>query len=129
MPVIVLAHYGIDNFREDDRKALERLFENYPLKIYLCGDAHKLWRRTTNNALEITMGSLVYGRMFREFLVGEILQDAYSIEACEWDSDEGEWGLYSQFDKRFRKWLLSRDGIQKNFVTVITSKRPAAINK
>lgn len=125
-PIIVLAHHGIDNFREDERKEVERLFENYPVKLYLCGDAHKPWRRTTNNVLEITMGSLVYESMSRVvFSVGEILQDAYSIEAHEWDSDEGEWGPYSQFNKRFRKWLLSRDGFQKTFATVITSERPA----
>ena len=102
-PVIVLAHHGMDNFRPDEKKAVERLFEDYPIKLYLCGDAHTPWRRSTNGIMEITMGCLVQGRNVRTvFSVGELENGKCLIKAHEWDADTSRWGEYTQLNDELR---------------------------
>lgn len=106
-PTIVLAHHGLDNFREDEKRAVEQIFQDSSVCLYLCGDAHLPWLRRSNNLLEVTMGCLVQDRNTRTvFSVGELKDGDYSIEAHEWDTSLSEWGEYSQFNKRFRKWPL-----------------------
>lgn len=106
-PTIVLAHHGLDNFREDEKRAVEQIFQDSPVCLYLCGDTHLPWPRRSNDLLEVTMGCLVQGRNTRTvFSVGELKDGDYSIEAHEWDTNLSEWGEYSQFNKRFRKWPL-----------------------
>ena len=105
-PIIVLAHHGIENFRPDERNAVERLFKDYPIKLYLCGDAHKPWQRTTNNILELTMGGLIQGNNVRTvFSVGEQKNEKYLIKAYEWDADTSRWGEYTQLNEELRDEL------------------------
>lgn len=125
-PIIVLAHHGLDNFRDDEKKAVEHLLEEYPVKLYLCGDAHKSNRRTTNGILEITMGCLTYGRGVKTvFSYGELKKGDWSIEAHEWDANESEWGEYSQFNKKLKRWSLSMESAGFPLAKVITKERPA----
>lgn len=105
-PIIVLAHHGIENFRPDERNAVERLFKDYPIKLYLCGDAHKPWRRTINGILELTMGGLIQGNNVRTvFSVGELKNEKYLIKAHEWDVDTSRWGEYTQLNEELRDEL------------------------
>lgn len=98
-PVIVLAHHGMDNFRTDERKAVENLFRDYPIKLYLCGDAHTPWRRSTNKFVEITMGGLLQDNNVRTvFSVGEMEKEKIQIKAHEWDADTNRWGEYTQLN-------------------------------
>lgn len=124
-PIIILAHHGIDNFREDEKKAVERLFEQYPVLLYLCGDSHKSWRRQVNNLLEITMGGLIQGNGVRTvFSIGKLKDGEYSIEAHEWDADEGEWEEYLSFNKSLRKWKLSQPSTPFPLVEIVTQEHP-----
>lgn len=104
-PIIVLAHHGMDNFKPDEKMAVEQIFKDYPVKLYLCGDAHNLWQRQNNNVFELTMGCLVQGKNIRTvFSIGELRGEDYSIEAHEWDTTTASWGEYSHFNKQFKKW-------------------------
>lgn len=124
-PIIALAHHGLDNYREDEKKAVEKLFEEYPVKLYLCGDAHMPWKRRTNEVLEITMGCLLQDKNVRTvFSVGEWKGGAYSIEAHEWDADENEWGEYTQFNKKLRQWFLRNTPEKAQQAEVITREYP-----
>lgn len=106
-PTIVLAHHGLDNFREDEKRVVEQIFQDSSVCLYLCGDAHFPWPRRNNDLLEVTMGCLVQQQNTRTvFSVGELKDGDCSIEAHEWDTSLSEWGEYSQFNKRFRKWPL-----------------------
>ena len=126
-PILILAHHGIDNFRDDEKKVIEKFLEEYPVKLYLCGDAHVPWKRQVNDCLEITMGCLTQGKEIRTvFSVGELNGESYSIEAHEWDADEHEWGEYSQFNKRLRKWQLRIPSSKFPLAHVITKEHPVS---
>lgn len=104
-PIIVLAHHGIDNLKPSEKMAVEQIFQDYPVKLYLCGDAHNLGQRQSNNVFELTMGCLVQGKDIRTvFSTGELRGEDYSIEAHEWDTTTASWGEYSHFNKQFKKW-------------------------
>lgn len=125
-PIIILAHHGIQNFSDAEQKVLERLFEGYPVKLYLCGDAHNPWRKKTNDVQEITMGCIKYEKDVRTvFSVGEIKDGNYSIEAHEWDKGETEWGPYTQFNKALSKWTICVSTPNLKPAKVITISRPA----
>lgn len=125
-PIIVLAHHGLDNLREDEKKALERIFEDYPIKLYLCGDAHQSWRRQVNNVLEITAGCLVQAPTVNTtFSVGELSESLFSIQAHLWDAAEGDWGEYTQFNNRLAQWLHNKV-TPKPLAKIITRDRPVA---
>lgn len=99
-PIIILAHHGLASFRIDERKAIERIFSDYPIRFYLCGDAHNFWQRDVNNMLEITMGCLTYDKTVRTtFSIGELLHNEYSIEAHEWNPELLKWGECAQFNE------------------------------
>lgn len=126
-PIIVLGHHGLDNFREDERKAVETLFSEYPVRLYLCGDAHMPWKRRTNGFMEITMGCLVQERHTKTvFSAGELKADDFSIEAHSWDADEGEWGAYTQFNKKLSKWPLSMHPPMHQQAETVTKERPVS---
>ncbi len=105
-PIIVLAHHGIENFRLDEKLAVERLLKEYPVKLYLCGDSHKPWRRAINGILELTMGCLVQGSNIRTvFSTGEFKNGKILIKAHEWDADTSRWGEYTQLNEELREEL------------------------
>ena len=106
--VIILAHHGMDNFRPDEKKEVEQLFGDYPIKLYLCGDAHTPWRRSTNGIMEITMGGLIQGNNVRTvFSVGCIEKGKCLIKAHEWDADTSRWGEYTQLNDELRDALAN----------------------
>jgi len=124
-PIIILAHHGIQIFNDAEQKVIERLFEDYPVKLYLCGDAHTPWRKKTNDVQEITMGCIKYEKGMRTvFSVGEINGQDYSIEAHEWDTGETEWGLYTQFNKALSKWTICVPTPSVKPAKVVTISRP-----
>jgi len=126
-PIIVLAHHGIDNFRVDEKRAIEQIFREYPVMLYLCGDAHDPCKGTTNDVLEVTMGCLTYSSGVRTvFSLGELKDKKCSIEAHKWDVDENEWGEYTQFNKKLRTWRLRPDIDKKSSVKVITKNHPVS---
>ena len=126
-PILILAHHGIDNFRDDEKKVIEKFLEEYPVKLYLCGDAHESWKRQVNNCMEITMGCLTQGNDIQTvFSVGELNGERYSIEAHEWDARVDEWGEYSQFNKKLRQWQLRIPSSKFPLAGVITKEHPVS---
>lgn len=126
-PILILAHHGIDNFRDDEKKVIEKFLEGYPVKLYLCGDAHESWKRQVNNCMEITMGCLTQGNDIQTvFSVGELNGERYSIEAHEWDARVDEWGEYSQFNKKLRQWQLRIPSSKFPLAGVITKEHPVS---
>lgn len=108
-PIIIIAHHGLDNFRVDEKRTIEQIFKDYPIRLYLCGDAHNLWQRDVNNILEITMGCLTYNKTVRTtFSTGELVHNEYSVEAHEWNADLCKWGECTQFNEQLRSWPLSK---------------------
>ena len=125
-PIIVLAHHGLDIFRDDEKKAIKRIFEDYPIKLYLCGDAHQSWRRQVNNVLEITAGCLVQEPTVNTtFSIGELSDGLFSIQAHLWDAAESAWGEYTQFNNRLAQWLHN-EVTPKPLAKIVTRERPVA---
>lgn len=101
LPKIVLAHHAVEYFNDDERKAVEAIFRDNPVELYLCGDSHKIWWRHINGYLEITMGSLQSGKNAQNvFLYGDTDSKTYS--AREFRGMFGEkyaWAPFEQFNK------------------------------
>lgn len=110
LPIIVLAHHAPEYFREDERKVVEQLFRTYPVKLYLCGDAHKVWWRISDNHLEITMGCLKDGdSVTASFLYADtnnLMFTAYRWEVT-FGADSG-WGPYTQFNNSLQEKIPSK---------------------
>ncbi len=104
IPVIVLAHHGMLLLSQHELKAVEELFNEYPVRLYLCGDSHKIWHRKLNNTIEITMGCLTQQRETRAvFSIGELRADGHvSIKAYHWD---GMWTEYAAFNESISQLL------------------------
>jgi len=113
-PIIVLAHHAPEYFSQDERKAVEALLGGYNVKLYLCGDEHKVWwRPIRNQAFEITMGCMKQENGVQAaFSIGELRSDGHlSIQAHHWDPRMGVdpridgWGPYTQFNQSIAKAL------------------------
>ena len=99
-PIIVLAHHSPEAFSKHEREAVEKLLSEYGVKLYLCGDAHKVWHRRINRTLEITMGCIkMENGAQAAFSVGKLYPDGrLSVYAYHWDFRMGGWGPYTQFN-------------------------------
>lgn len=106
LPIIVLAHHSIEFLEKHEREAVEQIFKGYPIKLYLCGDAHEVWWRTIDKYLEITMGCLKSAKDVQAaFLYGDTNTNTYT--AYHWDNKFGKatgWGPYVQFNENLRKY-------------------------
>lgn len=103
-PIIVLAHHAMEYLRDDEKKIVEQLFSEYPVCLYLCGDAHELWGRRINNHLEITMGCMVENHWSKAaFSVGEMSGGTTIVEAYRWEEDgsDPDWTPHIRFNKKF----------------------------
>ena len=125
-PIIILAHHSIDSFDKNEIKVIEQIFTDYPVKLYLCGDAHNVWRRTTNGIMEITMGCLKNDKDVQTvFSVGEMRENGeFSVEAHLWDSKFSNWAPYVHFNQDLRKWDLITPKKKHMHATIITNSIP-----
>ena len=130
-PIIVLAHHSLDNFDKGEIKALEQIFMDYPIKLYLCGDAHEAWRRITNGIMEITMGCLKNDNDVQTvFSLGELREDGeFSIEAHIWDTRFTDWAPYAHFNIELQKWALSTHRNYHTNAKIITNSRPFPVSE
>ena len=107
-PIIILAHHALDMFSVEESKRVEGLLRRFKVRLYLCGDAHKVWYRSIgNNTLELTMGCIAelgssgYQAVFS---CGEIKDGLVTeLKAFQWDPQLMEWGQYSQFNQSIVK--------------------------
>lgn len=116
-PIIVLAHHAMEYLRDDEKKAVEQLLAEYPVQLYLCGDAHELWGRWINNHLEITMGCMVQENWSNAvFAVGEMSGRMMFVESHRWEEDGDDWTPHTRFNKKFGR----------NDARIITEHRPVS---
>ena len=106
IPIIILAHHGMLCLEENERRLVERLFSNYNVKLYLCGDAHKVWDRTLNKIPEITMGCVgAQEGVDAAFCIGRLLVNGeFSLKAFSWNY--GTWAEFTHFNS-----MIKKDGI------------------
>jgi len=112
-PIIVLAHHGMGNFTEAERRRLTLWCRNHQIRLYLCGDSHKIWHQGEwgKEMLEITVGCMTYdkdesGRADAVFSVGEWTDGgATSITAYKWDFDYDGWDPYNSFNRSVKPYL------------------------
>lgn len=104
-PIIVLAHHALEYLSPEERQAVESIFQDYPVRLYLCGDAHNVWWRSAGNHLEITMGCLKQETGAQAaFLYGDTRTQTYT--AYQWDGKFGAktgWSEYGQFNDSIRE--------------------------
>lgn len=100
--IIVLAHHALEFLSKSEREQIERLFANYAVIIYLCGDAHEIWGRKINNWFEITTGCLVSEKGVETvFCTGNTNEN--KILAYQWDSKFGKWSDYHGFNSHIQQ--------------------------
>lgn len=109
-PIIILAHHATECFSKSERETVEKIFRDYPVKLYLCGDAHEIWFREINNVLELTMGCIKQSDGVQAvFSVGEICDNKVSIAAYIWDAKLLRWGKYVPFTDEVNDYIALRD--------------------
>ncbi|HQO55294.1 MAG TPA: metallophosphoesterase [Clostridia bacterium] len=102
-PIVVLAHHSPDFFSIDEKQKIERLFEKYPVALYLCGDAHSPWWRMVNCHLEFTVGCIkVEDKTQATYMYGNTNNNEF--QSFIWDINHG-WGEYDSFNKSLDKFL------------------------
>lgn len=101
-PIIILAHHGMELMHKAEREAMEAIFRDYPIALYLCGDTHVGWHRKINDIHEVTMGCIKQDKgvqvMFSEGELKEKASRISSLFAHRWDTKERAWGRYTQFN-------------------------------
>ncbi|MBP8784917.1 MAG: DUF2225 domain-containing protein [Synergistaceae bacterium] len=124
-PIVVLAHHAPEYFNDHERRNTEALFRENNVRLYLCGDAHSIWFRKTNNHLEITMGCLSGNEKGVQvaFCEGEITPGGIALRAHLWDKDRG-WNEYRHFNDEFDKSLYGRFLAKEKPATPITRAIP-----
>lgn len=96
--IIILAHHALECLAKKEREQVERLFADYPIILYLCGDAHELWGRKINNFMEITSGCMVQNKGTEVvFCAGNT--DQKTITAYSWDKKFAKWSEYAAFNE------------------------------
>lgn len=86
-PVIVLAHHGLDNMGEAEKRFMKNIFRQYNVKLYLCGDAHRLYDEGDQDGLnQITMGCLRddQGNSDMAFAMGQTIGSCIKLCVYEW---------------------------------------------
>lgn len=82
---------------------MELLLAEYPVKLYLCGDKHKVRVRKENWLLEITMGCSVEEiGSTAVFSVVEMKKDSFSFNA-EWKKICYQWQPFTALNDLFRR--------------------------
>lgn len=110
-PIIVLAHHSPDFFTKEEKEAVENILRGYPVKLYLCGDSHKVWWRAVNGYLEITMGCMKDGEKTEAaFLVGDTNRELYTV--YHW---AGAWEPYAKFNQEISEWFRKNTLEQEDF--------------
>lgn len=95
--IIVLAHHALEFLSKSEREQIECLFAEYPVIMYLCGDAHEIWARKLNNWIEITIGCLVQAKGTETvFCAGDTSES--KITAYHWDNKFSKWSVYDGFN-------------------------------
>lgn len=85
--VVVLAHHGMEQLRQDEQSKLKEIFKGWGTVLYLCGDAHMLLDRQIGDRLwQVTGGCLKQGSRETDiaFTAGEISGLAIQVTAHEW---------------------------------------------
>lgn len=95
--IIILAHHALECLAKKEREQVERLFADYPIVLYLCGDAHESWVRKINNFIEITSGCLVQAEGTEVvFCTGNT--DEKRITAYNWNKKFADWSEFTAFN-------------------------------
>lgn len=98
LPIIVLAHHSPDYFAKQEQEAVRAIFRKYPISLYLCGDSHKVWWKSINGYIEITMGCLKNeAGTDVAVLYGDT--DESSFIAYHW---HGTWEPYNYFNQEIK---------------------------
>jgi UDP-2,3-diacylglucosamine pyrophosphatase LpxH len=111
--IIVLAHHAIEYLSKKEREMVEQLFNEYPISMYLCGDAHEVWCRQINQHLELTVGCMMQAKDVEAvFCIGDT--EANKITANHWDAKFSQWSNYDGFNKYILR-LIGAQNIQSLF--------------
>lgn len=115
--IIVLAHHAIECLSKKERETVEKLFNDYPISMYLCGDAHEPWCRRINQHIEVTVGCMVQEKNVEAvFCIGET--ETSSVISYHWDAKFSCWSDYSGFNKYMREQIgVHNCNLEKNIST------------
>lgn len=96
-PILVLAHHGLEMMDRGEQKKLKQIFNEWEVKLYLCGDAHELYEEYIGEACcQVTCGCLKsdVGKIDIAFMEGEIASGEILVKAHEWREN---WAVNQHF--------------------------------
>ncbi len=119
MPIIVLAHHAPELFSVAEKDAVEKLFADYQVLLYLCGDAHKMTCRKVNKVLEYTIGCMTFDKEIQvTFANGELTGNTHTVTAHFWDVHSMCWGLYDPFNRYYKKISMPTDEMEESAIVL-----------
>jgi hypothetical protein len=98
-PVIVLSHHSLDNIGEGEKHFMKNIFRQYNIKLYLCGDTHRLYDEGDQDGLnQITMGCLRddQGNSDMAFAIGQTIGSCIKLCLYEWREN---WAINTHIGK------------------------------
>lgn len=109
LPIIVLAHHSPELFNPKEKVVIEKLFLDYNVMLYLCGDSHEISCKKINNVLEYTTGCMTFDKdVSVTFAYGELSGNKHDIKSFFWDSRSMQWGIYDPFNQHYRKIISNQ---------------------
>jgi hypothetical protein len=125
-PIIVLSHHAMDQLHDDEKKKIQNIFHQYPVKLYLCGHSYEVWHTSINNTEHLTMGCIKHEKGVKaSFSIGEYDRTSgrISISVYEWryDINPSNWYPYPGIGKNGSSILIidTNSNLQNNYYKYI----------
>lgn len=110
-PVFVLAHHALEMMGSKEFDKIKRLFDSFPIKLYLCGDAHDFSCDKINEYIQITTGCMVNNGVEEEtvFTIGEMLgKSEVKISAHNGHHKYNTWNEYGHLNDEIKRRLTKK---------------------
>ena len=145
IPGVALGHHGLMNFNSIERNRIIDIFNNYNIKLYLCGDAHIGDDISINMLPQITSGCLKLDNGVEPvFFTGEFRDNGdIVVKAHKYDLNHPGWGYSKPFsdsiaeklpkikDKTYyfanKRKIFGRDEIIEKVIDTIRNGRASTI--
>jgi len=98
-PIIALGHHGLECLSRGDRRRVEMIFNDYGIRLYLCGDEHMGAGTEINGIVQITSGCLkITNGVEQTFYIGELCDNGgVAIKAYTYDTEHFGWNFSRPF--------------------------------
>ncbi len=120
-PIIAVGHHGLDWWKTEEKKYIEKYFDNEGITLYLCGHSHESWVDSfgENGGKQVNVGCLVGANndVDVSFAVGSFYDTGrVDVEYHKWDKKQQNW-VYDNVNTRENLLTYPNKVIENNTVS------------